>query len=56
MSPQEWKEAALTLDRYLDFHEWKQVEEDPFYDWKLVKKVTRLPGVYGKLRLTPQVG
>ncbi|KIJ20048.1 hypothetical protein PAXINDRAFT_174571 [Paxillus involutus ATCC 200175] len=37
----EWKEAALTLDRYLDFHEWKQVEEDPFYDWKLVKKVNR---------------
>ncbi|KAF9221996.1 patatin-domain-containing protein, partial [Gyrodon lividus] len=38
---EEWKEAALTLDRYLDFHEWKQVDEDPFYDWKLVKKVNR---------------
>ncbi|KIJ70532.1 hypothetical protein HYDPIDRAFT_105276 [Hydnomerulius pinastri MD-312] len=38
---EEWKEAAVTLDKYLDFHEWKQVEEDPFYDWKLVKKVSR---------------
>ncbi|KAG9317687.1 hypothetical protein JVU11DRAFT_1899 [Chiua virens] len=37
----EWKEAALTLDRYLDFHEWKQIDEDPFFDWKLVKKVNR---------------
>ncbi|KAF9247074.1 patatin-domain-containing protein [Melanogaster broomeanus] len=38
---EEWKEAALILDRYLDFHEWKQVDEDPFYDWKLVDKVNR---------------
>ncbi|KAH7887712.1 acyl transferase/acyl hydrolase/lysophospholipase [Phlebopus sp. FC_14] len=38
---EEWKEAALTLDKYLDFHEWKEVDEDPFYDWKLVKKVDR---------------
>ena len=40
--PQEWKESALTLDRYLDFHEWKRIDEDPFYDWKLVKKVRNL--------------
>ncbi|KAF8558748.1 patatin-domain-containing protein [Imleria badia] len=38
---EEWKESALTLDRYLDFHEWKRIDEDPFYDWKLVKKVNR---------------
>ncbi|KAH0840150.1 hypothetical protein J3R83DRAFT_1131 [Lanmaoa asiatica] len=36
---EEWKESALTLDRYLDFQEWKRVDEDSFYDWKLVKKV-----------------
>ncbi|KAG5649037.1 hypothetical protein DXG03_000386 [Asterophora parasitica] len=36
---QEWKENALTLDEFLHFHEWKQVDEDPFYDWKLVKKM-----------------
>lgn len=35
---QEWKEAAKVLDSYLHFDEWKQVDEDPFYDWKLVKK------------------
>ncbi|KAF8076432.1 patatin-domain-containing protein [Lyophyllum atratum] len=38
---QEWKEAAVTLDEYLQFNEWKKVDEDPFYDWKLVKKVRR---------------
>ncbi|KAF5388223.1 hypothetical protein D9615_000438 [Tricholomella constricta] len=38
---EKWKEAALTLDEFLQFHEWKQVDEDPFYDWKLVKKVRR---------------
>jgi len=37
---QEWKEAAATLDEYLHFDEWKKVDEDPFYDWKLVRKVT----------------
>ncbi|KAF9457013.1 acyl transferase/acyl hydrolase/lysophospholipase [Collybia nuda] len=38
---QEWKNAAMTLDNYLHFHEWKKVEEDAFYDWRLVKKVRR---------------
>jgi hypothetical protein len=37
--PQEWKDAAKTLDEFLHFHEWKRVDEDPFYDWKLVRKV-----------------
>jgi hypothetical protein len=36
---QEWKDAAQTLDEYLHFDEWKKMDEDPFYDWKLVKKV-----------------
>lgn len=37
----EWKEAAIALDEYLQFDEWKKVNEDPFYDWKLVRKVKR---------------
>ncbi|KAG5351312.1 hypothetical protein C0989_007013 [Termitomyces sp. Mn162] len=35
---QEWKEAAVILDEYLHFHEWKTIDEDTFYDWNLVKK------------------
>jgi len=38
---QEWKERAKTLDEYLQFEQWKKVDEDVFYDWKLVKKVRR---------------
>ncbi|KAJ3576197.1 hypothetical protein NP233_g582 [Leucocoprinus birnbaumii] len=38
---EEWKEAAMALDEYLQFDEWKKVDEDPFYDWKLVRKVKR---------------
>ncbi|KAG6861584.1 hypothetical protein C0995_014491 [Termitomyces sp. Mi166 len=38
---QEWKEAAVILDEYLHFHEWKSIDEDPFYDWKLVRKTLR---------------
>ncbi|KII95167.1 hypothetical protein PLICRDRAFT_97425 [Plicaturopsis crispa FD-325 SS-3] len=38
---EEWKEAAATLDEYLHFGEWKKVDEDPYYDWKLVRKVRR---------------
>lgn len=37
--PQEWKDAAMALDEYLHFDEWKTVDEDPYYDWKLVRKV-----------------
>lgn len=36
---QEWKDAAEILDEYLHFNEWKMADEDPYYDWKLVKKV-----------------
>lgn len=36
---QEWKDAATILDEYLHFDEWKKVDEDPYYDWRLVKKV-----------------
>ncbi|KAG6333768.1 hypothetical protein ID866_5316 [Astraeus odoratus] len=38
---EEWKEAALALDEYLHFDEWKRIDEDAFYDWKLVRKVRR---------------
>ncbi|KAI0092473.1 acyl transferase/acyl hydrolase/lysophospholipase [Irpex rosettiformis] len=38
---QEWKDAALALDEYLHFDEWKTVDEDSYYDWKLVRKVLR---------------
>lgn len=38
---EEWKEAALELDKYLGFDEWKRVDEDPYYDWKLVRKVLK---------------
>ncbi|TFY70167.1 hypothetical protein EVG20_g2838 [Dentipellis fragilis] len=40
-SYQEWKDTAAVLDDYMHFNEWKSVEEDPFYDWRLVKKVKR---------------
>ena len=36
---QEWKEAASVLDDFLGFDEWKSQDEDPYYDWKLVRKV-----------------
>ncbi|PCH41001.1 patatin-domain-containing protein [Wolfiporia cocos MD-104 SS10] len=38
---QEWKDAALVLDDYMHFDEWKHTDEDPFYDWRLVRKVRR---------------
>ncbi|XP_006460313.1 hypothetical protein AGABI2DRAFT_117271 [Agaricus bisporus var. bisporus H97] len=38
---EEWKEAAAEMDNHLQFDEWKKVDEDPFYDWKLVRKVKR---------------
>ncbi|KAA1466398.1 patatin-domain-containing protein [Dentipellis sp. KUC8613] len=40
-SYQEWKDTAAVLDDYMHFNEWKSIEEDPFYDWRLVKKVKR---------------
>ncbi|CCA70479.1 related to TGL4-triacylglycerol lipase [Serendipita indica DSM 11827] len=40
-SYEEWKEAALKLDEYLGFDEWKREEEDPYHDYLLVKKVRR---------------
>ncbi|KAL0070740.1 hypothetical protein AAF712_001961 [Marasmius tenuissimus] len=29
------------MDEYLKFDEWKNVDEDSFYDWKLIRRVTR---------------
>ncbi|TFK91801.1 patatin-domain-containing protein [Polyporus arcularius HHB13444] len=38
---QEWKDAALALDEYMHFDDWKLIDEDMYYDWKLVRKVRR---------------
>lgn len=27
------------LDEFLEFDEWKRTDEDPFYDWRLIRKV-----------------
>lgn len=27
------------LDNFLDFDEWKRADEDPFYDWRLIRRV-----------------
>lgn len=40
---QDWKDAALILDEYMHFNEWKHADEDPFYDWRLVRKVGSPP-------------
>lgn len=32
----------------MDFHEWKRIDEDPFYDWKLIRKVRILSGLVEK--------
>ncbi|KAJ7068307.1 patatin-domain-containing protein [Mycena amicta] len=37
----EWKEAARVMDEYLHFDEWKKDDEDPFYDYKLLRRVHR---------------
>ncbi|KAK7049495.1 hypothetical protein VNI00_005526 [Paramarasmius palmivorus] len=37
----EWKEAARAMDEYLKFDDWKKIDEDSYYDWKLIRKVTR---------------
>ena len=29
----------MDLDEFLLFNEWKRIDEDTFYDWKLVRKV-----------------
>jgi hypothetical protein len=31
------------LDKYLLFNDWKKVDEDAFYDWKLLRKVKKVP-------------
>uniref|UniRef100_A0A8H8CJY3 Patatin-like phospholipase domain-containing protein n=1 Tax=Psilocybe cubensis TaxID=181762 RepID=A0A8H8CJY3_PSICU len=38
---EEWKSAAVTLDNYLGFDEWKNHDEDQYYDWMLVRKVKK---------------
>ncbi|KAF8307243.1 patatin-domain-containing protein [Clavulina sp. PMI_390] len=38
---QEWKLAASVLDEFLGFDDWKRDDEDPYYDYRLVRKVRR---------------
>lgn len=38
-SYEQWVEAAETLDDFLDFDDWKRSDEDPYYDWRLIRKV-----------------
>ncbi|KZP33022.1 patatin-like phospholipase domain-containing protein [Athelia psychrophila] len=38
---EEWKKTAAAMDEHLQFQEWKQIDEDPYYDWRLVRKVRR---------------
>ncbi|KAH9049590.1 patatin-domain-containing protein [Lactarius hengduanensis] len=38
---EEWVDAAEVLDDFLDFDGWKRSDEDPYYDWRLVRKVKK---------------
>ncbi|WVQ96097.1 hypothetical protein IAU59_003199 [Kwoniella sp. CBS 9459] len=38
---EEWSAAAQKLDAYLGFDEWKDVEEDSYFDYTLVRRVKR---------------
>ncbi|KAF9515224.1 hypothetical protein BS47DRAFT_1316199 [Hydnum rufescens UP504] len=38
---EEWKDIAQVMDDHLGFDEWKKDEEDPYYDFSLVRKVRR---------------
>lgn len=38
---EDWVKAAKKLDEYLGFDEWKETEEDGYFDWTLVKRVDR---------------
>ncbi|KAI9226923.1 MAG: lipase [Piptocephalis tieghemiana] len=40
-SYQEWKEAAEALDSHLGRDTWKRQPADPYYDWRLVRKLNR---------------
>ena len=31
----------MELDEHLGFDEWKRVDDYPFYDWRLVRKVLK---------------
>ncbi|TXT13350.1 hypothetical protein VHUM_00717 [Vanrija humicola] len=35
----EWKQAAREMDAYFGFDEWKQTEDDSYFDYNLVRRV-----------------
>lgn len=37
----EWVDTAEKLDKHLGFDDWKDVEEDSYFDWALVRRVRR---------------
>ncbi|ADV22477.1 patatin-like phospholipase domain-containing protein [Cryptococcus gattii E566] len=37
----EWVDTAKKLDKHLGFDDWKDVEEDSYFDWALVRRVRR---------------
>ncbi|AAW43621.2 lipid particle protein, putative [Cryptococcus deneoformans JEC21] len=37
----EWVNTAKKLDKHLGFDDWKDVEEDSYFDWALVRRVRR---------------
>ncbi|ODN78595.1 patatin-like phospholipase domain-containing protein [Cryptococcus amylolentus CBS 6039] len=38
---EEWTAAALKLDEHMGFEDWKETEEDSYFDWTLVRRVKR---------------
>ena len=39
---EEWIQAAKKMDKYLGFDEWKNVEEDSYFDYMLVRDASPL--------------
>lgn len=39
---QEWKKIAAKLDRFLQLDSWKQQDKSPFYDYRLIRRVSSL--------------
>lgn len=44
---EQWKAAAKELDAYLGFDEWKEIEEDGYFDYSLVRARTEASSMFG---------